>query len=211
MREGVVPFPELARGRRSIRRFREGVALSAEQVRHLLEIATWAPSAHHRQPWRFVVVQTPAERHRLAQAMAERLRRERLADGDDPAAVEADVRRSTVRIEGAPHVVVLCLNRDELDRYPDPRRSEAERLMAVQSVAMAGQNLMLAAHNLGAGSSWVCAPLFAPQEVSQALGLPAAWEPQGAILLGMPEHIPAPRPRRPMEEVVRFVAPEVDA
>ena len=32
--------------------------------------------------------------------------------------------------------------------------------MAVQSTAMAGQNLLLAAHALGLGACWMCAPCF---------------------------------------------------
>jgi nitroreductase len=51
---------------------------------------------------------------------------------------------------------------------------------------MAGQNLLLAAHQLGLGACWMCAPLFCPQTVRDALNLPADWQPQGLIALGYP-------------------------
>src|ERR1700704_3659263 len=57
--------------------------------------------------------------------------------------------------------------------YPDPRRAQAEYLMAVQSVAMAVQNLLLAAHAEGLGACWMCAPLFCGEAVRAALALPA--------------------------------------
>jgi coenzyme F420-0:L-glutamate ligase / coenzyme F420-1:gamma-L-glutamate ligase len=76
--------------------------------------------------------------------------------------------------------------------------------MAVQSVALAGGQLLLAAHAAGLGGVWMCAPLFAPQEVRQALELPADWEPQGILLLGFPEKVPPPRERRSLPEVVRY-------
>jgi nitroreductase len=89
------------------------------------------------------------------------------------------------------------------DNYPDARRQQAEYLMSVQSVAMAGQNLLLAAHAEGLGGVWVCAPLFAQEAVRQALNLPGEWHPQGMLLLGYPAVVPKTRPRRPVSEVTR--------
>ena len=58
--------------------------------------------------------------------------------------------------------------------------------MAVQSVALACQNLLLAAHAHGLGGCWMCAPLFAPDIVRSALALPESWQPQALITLGYP-------------------------
>lgn len=195
----------LVRGRRSVRRFDANPVPAAADLEALLELATWAPSAHNRQPWRFVVLRQPDAKSRLAQRMGDRLRADRAADGADPADIEADVRRSYARLTEAPALVLVCLDLAEMDRYPDARRSQAERAMAVQSAAMAGQNLMLAAHAAGWGSCWMCAPLFAPEEVRSALDLPEAWEPQGAIVLGTPIGETPPRPRRSLSEVVRWM------
>ena len=77
--------------------------------------------------------------------------------------------------------------------------------MGVQSVALAGGTLLLAAHAEGLGGVWVCAPLFTPDTVRASLDLPSDWVPQGMILLGYPEKVPEPRPRRPVSEVTRFL------
>ena len=74
----------------------------------------------------------------------------------------------------------------DMDSYPDKKRAEAERTMTIQSVAMAAQNLWLAAHSLGLGACWLCAPLFVPELVRQTCRLPADWEPQGLLTLGFP-------------------------
>jgi nitroreductase len=42
------------------------------------------------------------------------------------------------------------------------------------------------AHALGLAACWVCAPLFTPHLVSDTLGLPDEWQPQGLITLGYP-------------------------
>jgi F420 biosynthesis protein FbiB-like protein len=141
----------LIRGRRSVRRYRPD-AVPAALLHRLVETACWAPSAHNRQPWRFVILDKDAKAS-LARAMAERLTADRTADGDDPADIAADAARSVARIDGAPAALLVCLTLAEMDRYVDARRAAAERIMAIQSTAMAVQNLLLAAHAEGLGAS----------------------------------------------------------
>jgi len=170
-------------------------------VRRVLEAARLAPSAHNRQPWRFVVLADERERTRLADAMAARLRMDRLVDGADPADIAEDAARSRNRLTQAPCAILVCLTLESMDRYPDARRSAAEERMAAQSVAMAGENLLLAATAEGLAGCWMCAPLFAPEEARRALGLPEEWDPQGIVLLGEPAEDPGPRGRMSLEEV----------
>ncbi len=122
----------------------------------------------------------------LAAAMGARLRRDLAADGVPEAAIVKDTERSYARITGAPVAIVVCLTLRDMDRYPDSRRAELEYLMAAQSAAMAGSNLLLAAHDAGLGACWMCAPLFCPDVVRGALDLPDDWHPQGMITIGFP-------------------------
>lgn len=187
--------------RRSIRRY-TAEPVPATLVEQLLTAAIWAPSAHNRQPWRFAVIQTDSAKQTLATAMGERLRVDRLADGDPAEAVEADAARSYARITSAPIVIAVCLTMADMDVYPDTRRKKAEYLMATQSVAMAVQNLLLAAHAEGLGACWMCAPLFCPDVVKGALDLPDDWEPQALITLGYPADAGKPASRKPVEAVI---------
>ena len=192
---------EAISGRRSIRQY--GIDdVSPDTVRRLIGIAAMAPSAHNRQPWRFVVVCDADIKLRLADAMGARLKNDRTRDGDDAASIERDVARSRARISGAPVLLAVCLTMEEMDRYLDERRTRAEFLMAVQSTAMAVQNLMIAACSEGLGTCWMCAPLFCPDVVRAVLKLPAAWEPQALVTLGRPAGIAKQKPRKPLDEVV---------
>lgn len=193
----------LIRTRRSIRRYRSD-AIPRETIDRLLEAAIWAPSAHNRQPWRFAVIASPEVKARLAVAMGDRLRADRLRDGDPIDAIERDVQRSCERIIGAPIVVVACLSMADMDRYPDARRASAERAMAVQSVALAVQNLLLAAHAEGLGACWMCAPLFCADAVRDATPLPADWEAQALITLGAPADDGKPRDRQALASRVIY-------
>ena len=176
---------DLIRTRRSIRRYTRD-AVPADVVEQLLTAATWAPSAHNRQPWRFVVIADGQTKHRLAAVMGDQLRRDLAADGRSPEFIERDVGRSFARLTGAPLLILINLTMADMDIYPDERRARNEAVMATQSTAMAGQNLLLAAHALGLGACWVCAPLFCPTIVRETLDLPADWQPQGLITLGYP-------------------------
>ena len=185
--------------RRSIRRY-EASVVPPETLDRILTAARWAPSAHNRQPWRFVILTPFHWKDRLARAMGDRLRRDRMADGDPTAAIEQDVARSYARITGAPVVIVVALDMADMDLYRDGRQG-AEHTMAVQSTAMATQNLLLAAHAEGLGACWMCAPLFCPEVVTEALALPAGWEPQAIVTLGKAAGPGKSAIRRPLGEI----------
>jgi coenzyme F420-0:L-glutamate ligase/coenzyme F420-1:gamma-L-glutamate ligase len=175
--------------RRSIRRYTDRPVDQAV-IQRLLEAATWAPSAHNRQPWRFAVIQDKERQERLANAMNAALRADLAADGLSPEAVQAQASRRRDRLTRAPVLILLCMTMVDMDDYPDPKRRQAEWTMATQSLALAGQNLLLAAHAEGLGACWLCAPLFCPEVVRESLSLPAHWQPQAFVSLGWPAESP---------------------
>ena len=179
---------DLMRARRSVRRYTAQPVPDA-LLHQILEAGRWGPSAHNRQPWRFAVLADPARRQALAEAMAARFRVDLAAAGLPAARIDEQVARSQVRIGGAPALIVLFLSMADMDEYPDARRQEAERTMAIQSVALAAQNMLLAAHDAGLGACWVCAPLFCPDVVRDVLALPVDWEAQGLLTIGYPAEV----------------------
>ena len=190
------------RTRRSIRRFKAD-PVPDSVIENILTTATYAPSAHHRQPWRFAVVTTSVVKSRLADAMAIEFQRDLEADALSPDKIEKKVTHSRDKIISAPVVIILSVDMTDMDSYPDKRRKKAEYIMATQSVANAGMQLLLAAHAEGLGSVWVCSPLFAQKTVQAALNLPKSWEPQAMYFLGYPAEIPQPRERKSIEEIVK--------
>ena len=138
---------------------------------------------------------------KLAEAMAADFERDLARDGVSPEKIRAQIQRSRARINSAPVAVVLCMDMSEMDSYPDEKRQKAERAMAVQSVAAAGLQLLLAAHAEGLGGVWVCSPLFAQETIQKALGLPATWEPQGMFFVGYPAESPEARERKDVTSI----------
>ncbi len=194
-------FHRFADSRRSVRRY-DGRAISSELVDIVLACSLSAPSPHNRQPIRLALIQTVALRASIANAMGERLRADRLRDGDPAEIIGEDVERSKRRLLDAPLLLLVALSLTDMDRYPDAVRSEAEYLMAVQSSAMAGQNIALAAHAAGLASCWLCAPLFCPDLVRNVLGLPSDWHPQGLMTIGYGNGPAKLRPRKRLHDIL---------
>lgn len=121
-----------------------------------------------------------------------------------PQEIEKRIQRSRQRISNAPVVVILCVDMSGMDEYPDTKRKKAEYIIATQSAANAGMQLLLAAHAEGLGGVWVCSPVFAQKTVHDALNLPNTWEPQAMFLLGYPAETPLLRERKKLKDISIF-------
>ena len=189
-------FQTFLRTRRSIRRFTT-TPIPAPVIRRILETATFAPSAHNLQPWRFAVIETAAAKSRLGKALTNKMRLDMTAEGAPQTEIDSRAERSLRRIDVAPVIILLCRDVTAI-RKEEPE----EHIMAIQSVALAGLQLMLAAHAEGLGSNWICWPLYAQEAVRDALDLPTTWEPQGMIFLGYAVEEPGEKETKPLDRVV---------
>jgi len=166
----MVGVLEAIKGRRSVRRFRDG-RIPEEHLKVVLEAAVWAPSGSNAQPWEFVVVR-------------------------DRSTVEK-IKLFSPGLFGDPDtLVVLCVNRERIKgRGP-------KELVALMDVAMAAQNMMLAAYSLGIGSCPIAS--FNKTAVKELLDIPEHVDPILMVSLGYPDRWPEPPRRRPLEEVVHY-------
>ncbi len=83
----------LLRERRSVRYYLPEIP-ATDIIERILVSAGMAPSAHNRQPWRYLVITTPEAKANLAATMGSRLATDRRRDGD--AAGSHPRRRRTV-------------------------------------------------------------------------------------------------------------------
>ncbi len=191
---------QFLRTRRSIRRFKPD-PVPDSVMQKILTTAAFAPSAHNRQPWRFVVITDCAIKQALAEAMALDFERDLTRDNLPPEKIQAQIKRSKERITSAPVAILLCLDMSEMDSYSDEKRNHAEYTMAVQSVAAAGLQLLLAAHAEGLGGVWACWPLFAQETIQKTLNISETWEPQAMMFVGYPDTEPKEKALKVLESV----------
>jgi coenzyme F420-0:L-glutamate ligase/coenzyme F420-1:gamma-L-glutamate ligase len=198
------PILDTIHGRRSVRRYLSK-EVPDEILDRVLEAARWAPSPHGRQPWRFAVIRREETRESLADAMGAEWRANLEMDGQGAEVVERRLEVSRRRLLDAPVLVLLCLYLEDLDVYPDAGRQRGEITMAVQSLGAAAQNALLAAYDSGLDAGWMCAPLFCPGRVVEALGLDTNLVPHALLTLGFAEgDPPRRRGRLTLDELVVY-------
>ena len=189
------------RSRRSVRRFLGPAGkprpIPASVIKRIIKTATYAPSAHNLQPWRFAVVADLSAKSRLGQALTEKMRADMTAAGVPQSEIDSRVERSLHRLGEAPVIILLCRDVTAV-RGDEPE----EVTMATQSVAAAGLQLILATHAEGLGSNWICWPLYAQEETRQALELPETWEPQAMYFLGYQDVEPGDKALKSLDEIV---------
>jgi coenzyme F420-0:L-glutamate ligase/coenzyme F420-1:gamma-L-glutamate ligase len=200
------PLMDALLGRRSVRRYLDR-GVPEEVMERVLEAARWAPSPHGRQPWRFAVISQEETKARLAEAMGEEWRANLEMDGQSDEVVGKRLEGSRKRLLAAPVLVLLCLYLEDLDIYPDSARQQNETAMAVQSLGATAQNMLLAAYSLGLDVGWMCAPLFCPEKVTEALGLDPRLIPHALLTLGYAKGDPLRRrSRKSLAELVVYRA-----
>jgi len=192
---------DIIKDRRSVKEY-SPKEVSKEVLFRILEAGRWAPSAHNAQPWRFIVIRDSALKQRLADDMAGRWNEDMSKNGIPEEHRESLIKASVERFRNARVVVVVCLTMEGMNEYPDEQRKKIEYFMAVQSVAAAIENMLLAAQGEGLGSCWFCAPLFCQDVVRKTLRIPKHVDPQALITLGYPANKPNPPPRKPLEDIV---------
>ena len=202
--ERAEPLVDVLLERRSVRSYLDR-EVPDEIVEKVLEAVRWAPSPHGRQPWRFAVITREETKARLSEAMGEEWRANLEMDGQSDEVVEKRLEGSRRRLLDAPVLLLLCLYLEDLDAYPDASRQRNETTMAVQSLGAAAQNALLAAYSSGLDAGWMCAPLFCPEKVTEALGLDQKLVPHAILTLGYADGDPPKRrSRRPLEELLIY-------
>jgi len=186
--------------RRTVREFTD-VPVDSAAVRRAIGAAITAPAPHHSTPWRFAVLESAAARTVLLDDMLAAWIADLRGDGFTEEQITRRVRRGEP-LRRAPLIIVPCLVAEAAHDYPDERRAAAEREMFVVAMGAAVQNLLVALAVEGLGSCWVSSTLFCRPVAAGALGLPADWEPMGAVGVGHPA---APAPDRPPRDPDSFL------
>jgi nitroreductase len=204
-------FQRLAATRRSVRVY-ERREVARELTRALMDLAGRAPSNFNRQPWRFVVADTPA----WCDAVNGLIRRavERVEESDTAGElfhVLNHVKTWLYPLETSP-VLVLAFYKPSPE-YLDEQLSSILESGGVAhynpnllSLGMAIQNLLLAAHALGLSACMHSGPLpFLRGQINRLLRLPPQLQLAGLISLGYPAETPKVPAHRDLDRTVTFL------
>ncbi len=169
--------------RRSVRKYTTDT-VEKEKLEHLILNASKAPSAMNLQPWAFAVI----ENQSLLNAYSIEIKKSLIAKMDAETTPLAKYRalmekESFQLFHHAPALIIIYAKKPSLHPHED--------------CALAAQNLMLTAADLGLGSCWIGFSLyhFNRSEIKKALQIPEEYEAIAPIVVGYPQtnHLPIPK------------------
>jgi len=151
--------------------------VSEVEIRKLMAAATTAHSSGDREPWEFIIVRDADLRRRLGEATDKR-----------------------DWIAQAPVLIVLCANNKIAGAGAQGERGI--KLYAVQDIAAAAENILLAATSIGLASSWVGE--FDEPKVNMILSTPEWVRPQIIIAVGWPAEAPVKKQRHRLNDIIHL-------
>ncbi|MDH5406145.1 MAG: nitroreductase family protein [Candidatus Aminicenantes bacterium] len=182
---------DVIRHRRSVREYDSAPVLE-EDIRLILDMAHYAPTAGNVQPWRFLIIKEKENLQRLHEALNEwwtdSVKKRNLPPEQEKEALERG-RQYIQRLMTAPVFIFIFV---DTSVYPE---------LAMYDGCLAVENLMLAARALGYGT--VFSTTFFPEEkVRDFVQAPANLALICATPLGRPKHWPTMPPKKDLDELI---------
>ena len=173
---------EAIKSRRSIRRYKT-TPVADKDIKLVMEAARTAPSWANTQCWRIIVVRDIDTKKELANTLS----------NNNPA-IDA--------IKSAPVLIVACAELQKSGfREGNPRTDKGD-YWYMFDVALAMENLVLAAHSLGLGTVYIGA--FDAKKAATILEVPLGFCVVTMTPLGHPDQTPEPRPRKELSEITFY-------
>jgi len=181
---------EAIRTRRSIRKYKT-TPVDDRTLELVLEAARWAPSWANTQCCKIIVVRDNKIKDELANALIEVERGDTLVDNP-----------SIETVRSAPAVIVACAEMGKSGYEFGKPATDKGDFWYMFDVALAMQNLTLAAHALGLGTVHLGA--LNAGRIAGILGVPEGFCVVSMTPLGYPDQEPKPRPRKELSEIIFY-------
>lgn len=173
---------ELIEQRRSIRRYLDK-HVEREKILLCLEAARLAPSADNVQPWRFLVVDDPELRDRLAQEVFSGI-------------------YSVSRFAAKAPVLIVSLARLDIIANRIGKQIQGVHFYLLD-VGIAGEHIVLQAEELGLGTCWI--GWFNKRKTRKILSIPKKYKIVSLLSLGYYEKRPKrEQKRKSLEDIAWF-------
>lgn len=203
---------ELAKSRRTCRRFKPGPPIPEESITKMLEMARWAQSGANGQPWEFIVVRDPETLKKMNEIAFEArvesyiVEQTRMEEYRHQAHAFGSTRLGGM--EDASVVIVVMGDRRVLPatalRAWMVVAEGGEGAHYAKNIGNATQYLHLAAAALGLATRWVSVQRGTEQQFKRLLNVPDAIDIHTLIPVGYRANKPPPPYRRELSEFVHY-------
>lgn len=197
-------FMEFIKSRRSVRKFTDQ-KVDPEQIERLIEAASWAPSNHNRQGWKFIVFSDTHEIEALA-SQTRNFIKQSLEGSHKLLSGHAEELIHFSGVFDKASVLILAMHKKSPAVGTKMLKTSASKSVSSEAVstAMACQNLLLAAHCMGLGACVMTAPLIAGPMWNSVKNLPAGFESTCLVAVGYPAEKPQTPRRKKFEHIIEY-------
>ena len=169
--------------RRSVRKYKPE-KIEKDKLMQILESARLAPSGSNTQPWNYIIVEELGSRIKLAEAAHHQMW---MAEAPVFIVCVGDINCRVSDNKG------ISLNEDT---------SLPELKLLIRDMAISIEHIVLEAEHLGLSTCWVAD--YYQKDIKPLLNIPEDKYVSAIIVLGYGDEKPNPRPRRALEEIVRY-------
>ena len=190
------------KSRRSYKLEYSSKEVDEELIRECIDLSRWAPSAHNGQFWRYIILRKGDKRSQLIDRMNEKFRNDLINEGKSESTVNLKIEKTRNQFLKSPHLILLCLDKQDLESYEDDERNLNELFMGIQSISSSATYLLLAFETKNLSSCWYCAPLFSKQIIRRELNLPESFIPMAFFTVGYPIDVPKIPFRKSLDKIL---------
>ena len=182
---------EAIRTRRNVREF-TGKPVTVDDLKTIIEAATWAPNHRHTEPWRFIVLAKDGELRKQVAQIVHDWTYDNIKNPNQKRRIDSS-EAAKREILDAPAFMYV---------YAREGPNEEVTRENYAATACAVQNLLLAAHSIGIGVGWSTGkPCLA--DVRSTIGAEPDWQTVGALYIGYPSEKPEAK-RAPVDDVTTW-------
>jgi len=146
-----------------------------EVILQCIDVATQAPTGLDAEAWRFLILERPEQKARMAEIYRAALAEMRTAraeyarrTGVEPPTLKPAQRALADRLHEMPALILVCSQ----GRFDPQRDSVARQVGFYGSVLPAAWSLMVALRTRGIGATWTSLHLMREHETARAFGIP---------------------------------------
>lgn len=207
-------FFEVLTTRKTIRKYKEDIP-PVSDIHKIIDAGRLAPSATNSQNWEFIAIYQQEIKKAMFDAVTEMYDEISQLEITDENKNKLNMYKYYSGFFVKAPVVIAIVEKErnsfvtnilKENNYPDDEISLMRPNSSLLSIGAAIENMSLAAHALGYGTCWLCAPIVAYKKFKEILNLDEKSKIVSLLTVGIPEHnnFKSP-PKKPLSEVMKIL------
>ncbi len=206
-------FFETVKTRHSVRKYKPDIP-SVEDLKKIIDAARLAPSSTNSQMWHFKVIYNKNLKDNIRQVIINKF--DEMANWAEAKEYESKIafmkHFATFFTDAPVNIAVITTPREtpmiEMLKKRGLSKDKIEKLRpngVLLSIGAAVENLLLAANDLGYGTCWLTAPLYACDELEKLLEVKQDEALVSFISLGVPDEQTQGPQKKNLEEIMTII------